>query len=155
MITTAGTTGLAKLNIRNTDRSLPIVLLRARENVIRRFRPLLASNGFTEQQWRVLRVLDEVGPIDPTDLSERCCVLAPSMTRILRTLESRKLLKRSRHPQDLRKYVITITEPGKRIILDNMTENDRIYKQLEIDFGKVEIESLLDMLERLATIESQ
>ena len=43
----------------DTRRSLPIALLRARETVMHRFRPLLASHDLTEQQWRVIRVLGE------------------------------------------------------------------------------------------------
>lgn len=140
------------LRLRSTDRSLPIALLRARETVISRFRPLLAANGFTEQQWRVLRVLEELGPSDPTFLSERCCVLTPSMTRILRTLETRGLIKRTRHDQDLRKYIISITNKGKKVINDLILESNRIYQKLEMEFGKQDTDQLLDMLERLASL---
>ncbi len=45
---------------RETGRSLPIALLRARESLMARFRPMLAAHGFTEQQWRVLRIVGEV-----------------------------------------------------------------------------------------------
>ena len=55
--------------IRETSRSLPIALLRARDAVMSRFRPMLQERGFTEQQWRVLRVLDEGGPLDPTEIA--------------------------------------------------------------------------------------
>ena len=44
---------------RDTRRSLPMALLRARETVMARFRPMLAENDINEQQWRVLRVLDQ------------------------------------------------------------------------------------------------
>ena len=42
-----------------TQRSLPMALLRARELLMERFRPMLSAHGVTEQQWRVLRVLHE------------------------------------------------------------------------------------------------
>ncbi|MFT5000920.1 MAG: hypothetical protein ACI875_001925, partial [Planctomycetota bacterium] len=38
-----------------TEKSLPIMLLRAREAVMRRFRPMLRLHDLSEQQWRVLR----------------------------------------------------------------------------------------------------
>jgi hypothetical protein len=41
---------------RDTRRALPIALLRAREAVMVRFRPILRYHGVTEQQWRVMRV---------------------------------------------------------------------------------------------------
>jgi len=57
-----------------TRRSLPIALLRAREAVMARFRPMLAEHDVTEQQWRAIRILGEAGPLDRAELSERCCI---------------------------------------------------------------------------------
>ena len=37
------------------DQSLPMMLMRAREGVMRRFRPHLRGHGLTDQQWRILR----------------------------------------------------------------------------------------------------
>ncbi len=42
-----------------TNRSLPIALLRARETVMGPIRDMLATSGVNEQKWRVLRVLQE------------------------------------------------------------------------------------------------
>ena len=47
------------LPMRTFSQSLPMALLRAREAVMRRFRPGLRCHGVTEQQWRVLRALAE------------------------------------------------------------------------------------------------
>ena len=71
-------------SIRAFDRSLPMVLLLAREAVMERFRPMLRDFGVTEQQWRVLRSLEEVGAMDLGDLAESCRLLGPSLTRIVR-----------------------------------------------------------------------
>ncbi|MGH7006661.1 MAG: hypothetical protein ACREIP_22160, partial [Alphaproteobacteria bacterium] len=38
--------------MRAFSRSLPMQLLRAREAVMQRFRPMLHQHGVTEQQWR-------------------------------------------------------------------------------------------------------
>jgi len=46
-------------------RNLPLLLLQAREAVISHFRPLLNHFGLTEQQWRVIRVLEEKGNLSP------------------------------------------------------------------------------------------
>ena len=45
-----------KLQHTETSKSLPIAMLRAREAIMLSFRPVLAKHGFTEQQWRVLKV---------------------------------------------------------------------------------------------------
>ena len=69
-----------------TKKSLTITLLRARESLMMSFRPMLAKHNFTEQQWRVLRVLGEKGPCDAGQLATEACILAPSLSRIINTL---------------------------------------------------------------------
>lgn len=134
---------------RDTSRSLPIALLRARETVMSRFRPLLASHDVTEQQWRVLRVLGEAGGLDATELAARSCILAPSLTRILRALEERGLIARDRDAADGRRIVIEIADAGRRLIAEVMPESRAIYAEMESRFGRDRIEALLDMLQEL------
>ena len=81
---------------RETARALPIALLRAREAIMSRFRPFVAAAGFTDPQWRVLRVLDEQSPLDPTEIAERASILMPSLSRILRDLEADEHISRAR-----------------------------------------------------------
>lgn len=56
-------------------------------------RPILRSHGFTEQQWRVLRSLDQVNPMDKTTLAARATLLMPSLLRIVKDLEQMGLLR--------------------------------------------------------------
>lgn len=56
-------------------------------------RPILRAHGFTEQQWRVLRSLDQAKPIDKTTLAVRSTLLMPSLLRILKDLEQMGLLR--------------------------------------------------------------
>ena len=53
------------ISLFETKRSLTIGLLRARESLMLSFRPMLAKHKFTEQQWRVLRVLGEKAHVMP------------------------------------------------------------------------------------------
>ena len=135
--------------LRPTSRSLPIALLAAREAVMTRFRPLLASHRVTEQQWRVIRVLAESGPLDATQLSTRCCILRPSMTLILRTLEARKLVSRKRNAHDGRRLVLEATPKALALIRKVAPESNKIYQALEKEFGRKRLERLLDILEDL------
>jgi homoprotocatechuate degradation regulator HpaR len=75
------------------ERALPVSLLRAREAVMLHMRPILRAHGFTEQQWRVLRSLDQSKPIDKTTLAARSTLLMPSLLRILKDLEQMGLLR--------------------------------------------------------------
>jgi homoprotocatechuate degradation regulator HpaR len=126
-----------------------MALLRAREATMTRFRPLLASHGVTEQQWRVIRVLAESGPLDATQLSARCCILRPSMTLILRTLEGRKLVSRKRNANDARRLIIDATPKAMALIQEVAPQSNQIYQTLESEFGTKRLEQLVDILEEL------
>ena len=58
-----------RVPMRDFSRSLPMSLLRAREAVMRQFRPALRQHGLTEQQWRILRALAAVETIEATELA--------------------------------------------------------------------------------------
>ena len=97
---------------RKTKRSLPIALLRAREQVMEPIRAMLADSGVTEQKWRVLRVLEEAGEIEPTVIAREACLHLPSLSRILKTMEQDGLVQRREDEQDRRKTVIAISGVG-------------------------------------------
>lgn len=132
-----------------TSRSLPIALLRAREKVMGPIRAMLADAGVTEQQWRVLRVLNERGPLDPTEIADRSCLLLPSLTRILQTLEAKGFITRAAHPTDRRRQIITITDSGKGLIEANLHESQRLNAWLKDAFGEEKLGHLLDLLNEL------
>ena len=49
-------------------------------------RQMLSESGLTEQQWRVLRVLDEHGALEPSQLAKHAALLLPSQTRIVQSM---------------------------------------------------------------------
>jgi homoprotocatechuate degradation regulator HpaR len=134
---------------RNTSRALPIALLRAREAVMARFRPILHARNVTEQQWRVIRVLGEESPLDANEVAERAWVLAPSLTRIIKALEDRALISRKRDSGDGRRIKLSIAPSGMDLIRELTPETQRVYVQLENSFGRERIEHLLDVLDGL------
>lgn len=133
-----------------TDESLPIMLLRAREALMRRIRPYLLEHDLSEQQWRVLRVLDEAGPLEPTELGERCVVLTPSLTRILAHLDRRAMIRREPHPTDKRKQIIHLTDTGAEVIAQIAPRARVVYQELEETFGRPQMNNLLNKLSKLA-----
>lgn len=140
--------------VRDTGRSLPIVLLRAREIVMARFRPVLADYDITEQQWRVLRVLHESGTLDAKELANQACVLSPSLTRIVKTLSERKLITRRKDKGDGRKLFLQIAPAGLSVIDKVTPDARRIYKEIDAMYGVSEMSKLLDMLEKLAALDA-
>lgn len=137
---------------RSFDRSLPIALMKAREAVMLRFRPLLLARDVTEQQWRVIRVLSEENPLDATEVAARANILAPSLTRIIRSLEDRQLIARQRNEADHRKVMLTIAPAGIALIHDFTPEASAIYRELVLAYGPERMDLLLDMLNDLTAL---
>lgn len=132
-----------------TRRSLPMALLRAREIVMEEFRPMLARHDVTEQQWRVVRVLAEAGQLDATEVALRASILAPSLTRIIRNLEDRKLLKRKKDASDGRRVILEIAPQGAALIKKALPETVLAYERLELRFGAEKLTALLDLLDEV------
>lgn len=79
--------------LRDFQRALPISLLRAREATMRPFKEHVENDGLTLQQWRVIRALADESPLDSKTLSERCVILAPSLSRIFKALADKGLIE--------------------------------------------------------------
>lgn len=133
----------------NTRRSLPMALLRAREVVMTHFRPMLARHDITEQQWRVIRVLGEASPLDASDVARGASILAPSLTRIIKTLEDRGFITRGKFADDGRRVQLAITPQGQALIDSVTPERQAIYQLIENRCGAAELNQLLDRLERI------
>lgn len=136
----------------DTRRSLLLALLRAKEAVMVRCRPLLAAHDLTEQQWRVIRVLGEAGPLDASELAERACVLAPSLTRIIRALEERALIERHKDAADARRVLLSIAPGGCALIRAVTPEVCLAYAEIEARYGRERLDLLLDLLGDLADL---
>ncbi len=121
---------------------------------MQRFRPMLKAHGLSEQQWRVLRVLNENGPSEPTALAAASVVLTPSLTRILAHLEKEDLIRRSRHAEDGRKQIAELTGKGRRLIAEITPESSEIYAALEREFGAENTHNLMNNLRKLAMLNS-
>lgn len=131
----------------STTRSIPIALIRAREKVMGPIREMLSDCGITEQQWRILRVLEEFGPQDASTLADRACLLLPSQTRIVQTLLEKGLVTRQVDEKDRRKQTVAITEAGRKIIQDKLQDAQSIAARIEEVIGKERLIQLLDILD--------
>lgn len=140
-----------RVRLRQFSRSLPMLLLRAREAVMRHFRAGLRENGITEQQWRVLRALSSVYEIEITVLAHATFLLAPSLSRILKDLEARELIKRRIDDNDMRRSFISIAPQGIALIDSLSGRSEAIYSEISNRFGKDKFDLLQDLLRDLET----
>jgi homoprotocatechuate degradation regulator HpaR len=139
-----------KLQHTETSKSLPIAMLRAREAIMLSFRPVLAKHGFTEQQWRVLRVLGEKGCADAGQVAFEACILAPSLSRIIGKLEKDKYISRFIDAKDGRRINLSLTSLGKETLQKIVPEIGIIYNSLEKSYGEEKLTTLLELLSEIS-----
>lgn len=137
--------------MRGFDRSLPMALLRAREQVMGFFRPLLNEHGLTEQQWRIVRVLHEHDDMEFQQLAKIACLQPPSLTGILTRLERLRLARRGKVAGDQRRLHVSLTSAGKARHALISRQMELRYRDLESQFGQRRLATLFRLLE--ATLE--
>jgi homoprotocatechuate degradation regulator HpaR len=142
-----------KPGFRQTRRSLPIALLRARETVMGPLRDMLATSGVNEQKWRVLRVLQERGPLELSQVAAEACLLLSSLTRMVGPMVDEGLISRSTPPEDRRKSIVAITPSGEALVLAHAGKSRAILGRIEAEFGQERLERLLDLLEDLQKLD--
>jgi homoprotocatechuate degradation regulator HpaR len=135
--------------MRGFSQSLPMALLKAREAVMRRFRPGLRDQGVTEQQWRILRALAHSGSLEVTALAQATFLLAPSLSRILPDLESRGLISRRQMDSDLRRAVVSLEAQGLKLIAAHAPDSEGVYDSIARRFGQERLDQLFTLLREL------
>jgi len=133
------------------DDSLTIALLRAREAVTAQFRDHVGAAGLTLPQWRVIRALAGGAALDTTTLARRCVILAPSLSRIIKTLSERGLIEQV-PTRDRRQRMIRLTSDGAALFTDMWEESKNRYAAIEAAFGAAEMRDLVSTLNRLRTV---
>jgi homoprotocatechuate degradation regulator HpaR len=135
--------------MRDFSRSLPMSLLRAREAVMRQFRPSLREHGLTEQQWRILRALASIEAAEVTELARTAFLLGPSLSRILRDLEARNLIERKTAKTDQRRSMVSISKEGVKLMASVAPSSEAIYAEITQRFGARKLAELQEMLGQL------
>lgn len=121
-------------------------LLSSREAVMEQIRPILRDADITEQQWRVLRVLDNSGPMDPSRLADESILSPPSLARILRDLTQNGLLDRQPDPADGRRAIIILTPKGRQQLDETSAHTLKVLRSIREKFGEERVQSLLQEL---------
>jgi len=146
----------AETALREFSRSLPMLLLRSHQAVMAEFRPILREHGITETQWRVLRALTTAESLRASQLAALTLISGPSLTRILKALEKRRLISRRAEADDLRAARISITAAGRRLIATVAPFSEARYRSIGERMGAermVQLYALLgDLPGRLACV---
>ncbi len=130
-------------------RNMPLLLLQTRECVLARFRPVLKAHGLTEQQWRILRLLVETGPLEPRQIGQRCGISSPSMAGILARMEALDLVRRERLEHDQRRQLVTPTAGSRALAQRIAPRIDAEYAAIEAQLGSALVKSLYATLDQV------
>jgi homoprotocatechuate degradation regulator HpaR len=142
---------VAPIALRAFEDSLPMALMRARESVMRYFRPVLGEHDLTEQQWRVLRALrDAEAPMSVGELAERTFLLGPSLSRMLASMDERGVIERAT-ASDARRAEISISERGLKLVSEIAPASERAYGRIGALLDPGELDVLYGLLTKLST----
>ena len=123
-------------------RNLPMLLLRARELMMARFRPLLTAQGLTEQQWRIIRALHENGPLEPRQLCALCTISSPSLAGVLARMEDLGHVTKERFEDDQRRVRVSLTAQSEEIVERMAPQLEAEYRALEKQVGTKVVDDL-------------
>lgn len=119
--------------------------LRAQQNTYEQ----LSGAGFRKWHYGVLAVVAEVGPTTQAEIGRRLGVDRSDMVTLLGDLEAAGYVHRETDPADRRRNRVTITEPGKRALVELdayvLEANDRLLAPL----SAAERQQLLHLLRRV------
>ena len=137
--------------IQQFSASLPMMLYRAIDVVMPRFRRIFKEFGLTEQQWRVLRVLWEIEEISQNELAELTVISPPSLVGVLDRLRAMRLIERRRSALDRRVVYVASTQNGRDLRDQLMPAVQQTYFELRDSIDNEVWRNLLDGLEEIIT----
>ncbi len=128
-----------------------LALSRTADVLQRRFAELVEPHGISLQQYNVLRILRGAGRDGtPTlEIAERMIQKTPGITRLLDKLETKRLVRRKRCPEDRRQVLCWITDSGLDLLasLDEPLAASGI--QAMQSLSTPEVRTLITVLERV------
>jgi homoprotocatechuate degradation regulator HpaR len=143
------------LKPRIANRNLPQLFLKARECLMAHFRPILNHYGLTDQQWRVLRTLDEHDRLEPREICSLCQIHSASMAGVLARMEALALIQRSRVAGDQRRVVVRLAPKGDQLVREMAPLIDLQYQLIEEAIGTDILADLFSSLETFVGAQNQ
>ena len=115
----------------------------------RRLDARLRAAGVTFEQWRVLLMTLQIGPMSIRELSAATLIPYSTLGRLLTKLERDGLVRRRSRPRDGRAVEIFITEDGRRRFAEIYPIATAVYQEALVGLSVVEHAALLHFIHRL------
>jgi MarR family 2-MHQ and catechol resistance regulon transcriptional repressor len=94
-----------------------IKLQRASETVLTHTTRHLAGHGLSTSQFGILEALYHLGTLSQRDLAEKLLKSTGNISIVLKSLEKRGLVSRTRDPDDNRYMQVCLTDAGRELLL--------------------------------------
>ncbi|MDN7919306.1 MarR family transcriptional regulator [Burkholderia gladioli] len=136
----------------NDIHALIIRLQEVREALLAPIRPILNEYSLTEQQWRILWLLESEAEqgLEAVKIAKQCCILQPSLTRILERLERDGLITRKQLDSGVRGAKIQLTVRSQSLIARVQPRLESQYQAIERQIG---LEKLRDLCAALLNMQ--
>ena len=135
--------------------NLPQRMMKARDGLMEHFRPILNHFGLTEQQWRILRALDEHSQLEPREICDMCQISSPSMAGILTRMEKAGLIERDGIPGDQRRVIVQLSQKGIKLLAKIGPLIDLQYSYIEQACGKQIFIDLFAVLDKFIDLKDR
>jgi DNA-binding MarR family transcriptional regulator len=132
-------------------------LIRTESLVVTELDRLFRCHGLSGPGFNVLMIIEGAGrPLSPYEIGDRRLVTRGTVTGLLDTLEKQGLVRRTPHPEDRRRLLIELSDPGRSLLAEVCSELFPIQEELISSLSGAEKASLVHLLGKLqAHLESR
>ncbi|MCR5145361.1 MAG: MarR family transcriptional regulator [Lachnospiraceae bacterium] len=97
------------------DNQLCFPLYAVSKEIVRKYKPFLDEIDLTYTQYIAMMVVWEEKSVSVKDMGKRLFLDSGTLTPVLKTLEKKGLIERSRSKEDERNLIVTLTSEGEKI----------------------------------------
>ena len=103
------------------------------KEIIRKYKPFLDEIDLTYTQYIVMMVLWEEKEINVKKLGERLFLDSGTLTPLLKKLENKKIIKRTKLEKDERNLIVSITSEGEKLKNKAISIPSNVSKCINLD----------------------
>jgi MarR family transcriptional regulator, organic hydroperoxide resistance regulator len=100
---------------------------------------ILGRERISIAHWYYLRILAQGSELNQLELSKRMGIASTTAVPALDSMEKRGLLKRNRDPDDRRRYCVSLTDDGRRLVDQLLPE---IVRMISTSFARIDREEI-------------
>jgi DNA-binding MarR family transcriptional regulator len=127
-------------------------LRRATRGVTQLYEAAMTASGLKVTQLPILVGLGSEGDLSVTRLAGALSLDRTTLTRNLRVLEERGLIRTVEHEDDARVRMVSLTPEGSRVLAGALVRWEKVQIEVEARFGRSRLQALYDELTALTDI---